>query len=62
MPTGPSGAPFLGGPIVLAIMCACFVSLPLKARLAYDLHMLDADVYGGAYIRSEVYQRAARRY
>jgi hypothetical protein len=81
MPNGHGGVPFLGGPIVLAILFTCFVSLPLKARLgwawvaiclifaalvgwrlAYDLHMRDADAYGGAYTRPEIYRRAARRY
>lgn len=31
-------------------------------RLAYHLHMRDADEYGGAYTAPDVYQRAARRY
>jgi hypothetical protein len=35
MPNGHGGVPFLGGPIVLAILFTCFVSLPLKARLGW---------------------------
>ena len=31
-------------------------------RLAYDLHMRDADEYGGAYTPPDVHRRAARRY
>jgi len=31
-------------------------------RLAYHLHMRDADEYGGAYTAPDVYRRAARRY
>jgi hypothetical protein len=31
-------------------------------RLAYNLHMWDADEYGGAYTEPDVYRRAARRY
>jgi hypothetical protein len=31
-------------------------------RLAYHLHMRDADEYGGAYGTPEEYQRALRRY
>ena len=31
-------------------------------RLAYDLHMRDADEYGGAYTPADVYRRAVLRY
>ena len=81
MPNGHGGVPFLGAPIVFAVMFAFFASLPFKARLgwtwvaiclllaalvgwrlAYDLHLREADEYGGAYTALDVYQRAARRY
>jgi hypothetical protein len=81
MPNGHGGVPFLGAPIVFAIMFATCAGLPPKAqfgwawvgiclvlaalvgwRLAYDLHMRDADEYGGAYTRPDVYRRAAQRY
>jgi len=78
MPNGHSGVPFLGGPMVLAVMFfACCASLPFKERLgwawvaiclifaalagwrlAYDLHMRDADEYGGAYAPPEVHRPA----
>lgn len=31
-------------------------------RIAYYVHMYDADDYGGAYTPPDVYQRASRRY
>jgi len=81
MPNGHGGVPFLGAPIVFAIMFATFAALPFKVwlgwawvviclvlaalvgwRLAYHLHMRDADEYGGAYTSPDVYRRATRRY
>jgi hypothetical protein len=81
MPNGHGGVPFLGAPILFAVMFATFVGLPLKDRLgwawvgiclvlaalvgwrlAYNLHMRDADEYGGGYTPPAVYRQAARRY
>jgi len=83
MPNGHGGVPFLGAPILFAVMFAVLASLPpglqgtlgwvrvafclvLAAlvgwRLAYNLHMRDADEYDGAYTPPDEYRRAARRY
>lgn len=81
MPNGHGGAPFLGAPILLAVLFAIFAFLPVRDRLgwawvgiglvlaalagwrlAYHLHMRDADEYGGAYTAPDAYRRAARRY
>jgi hypothetical protein len=83
MPNGHGGVPFLGSPILLAIMFAVLAWLPVEQhswfgwprvgiclflaaligwRLAYHLHMWDADDYGGGYTPPEIYRRAARRY
>ncbi len=83
MPNGHGGVPFLGAPIVFAVMFAAFAWLPFEVqgwlgwaqvaiclllaalfgwRLAYNLHMWDADEYGGGYTPPDVYRRAARRY
>jgi hypothetical protein len=41
----------------------CLVLAALAGwRLAYHLHMRDADEYGGAYTAPDVYRQAARRY
>lgn len=46
-----------------AWVAICLVLAALVGwRLAYDLHMRDADEYGGAYTPPDVYRRAARRY
>ena len=71
MPNGHGGVPFLGTPILFAAMFATFVALPLRSRfgwawvgwrLAYSLHMWNADEYGGAYTEPGAYRRAVRRY
>ncbi len=83
MPNGHGGIPFLGAPILLAILFAAIAWLPGKLegglgwaqvgfcvllagglgwRLAYHLHMWNADDYGGAYTSKDVYHRALRRY
>ena len=46
-----------------AWVAICLVLAALVGwRLAYNLHMWDADEYGGAYTEPDVYRRAARRY
>jgi hypothetical protein len=46
-----------------AWVAICLVLAALVGwRLAYDLHMRDADEYGGAYTPADDYRRAARRY
>jgi hypothetical protein len=46
-----------------AWVAICLVFAALAGwRLAYALHMWDADEYGGAYTESEVYRQAVRRY
>lgn len=81
MPNGHGGAPFLGAPILFAVLFAVLAALPTRDRLgwawvavclvfaaiagwrlAYHLHMRDADEYGGAYTSPDVYKQAARRY
>ena len=81
MPNGHGGAPFLGAPILLAVLFAIFAFLPVRDRLgwawvgiglvlaalagwrlAYHLHMRDADEYGGAYTSPDIYREASRRY
>jgi hypothetical protein len=80
MPNGHGGYPFLGGPVLFAILFAAFAAFPVKDigwtwvaaclafaalagwRLAYHLHMRDADEYDGAYTSRDEYRRAARRY
>ena len=81
MPNGHGGVPFLGAPVLLAVLFAVAVFLPLREalgwtwvavclalaalagwRLAYHLHMRDADEYDGAYTPNDAYRRAARRY
>jgi hypothetical protein len=44
--------------VVVCLVLAALVGW----RLAYHLHMRDADEYGGAYTPPEVYRRTARRY
>jgi hypothetical protein len=44
-------------------IAVCLVLAALVGwRLAYHLHMRDADEYGGAYTPADAYRRAARRY
>ena len=81
MPNGHGGIPFLGAPILCAIMFAVFAFVPAARqlgwvgvgiclgfaalggwRLAYHLHLRDADEYGGAYTSPDAYRRAAVRY
>jgi hypothetical protein len=78
MPNGHGGAPFLASPILLAIVFAALVALSPGGwawsalslivaaaagwRLAYHLHLREADEYGGAYTSADAYQRALRRY
>lgn len=46
---------------VWVAICLMFAAL-VGWRLAYSLHMWDADEYGGAYTESDVYRRAVWRY
>jgi hypothetical protein len=77
MPNGHGGSPFLGAPILLAALFGvlaafangwavaglCLLVAGLAGwRLAYHLHLRDADEYDGAYTSPDVYQRAVRRY
>ena len=43
------------------VICLVFAAL-VGWRLAYHLHMWDADEYGGAYTEPDVYRRAVVRY
>jgi len=54
----PFEAPLGWAWVALCLMLAALVGW----RLAYHLHMRDADEYGGAYTAPDVYRRAARRY
>ena len=46
-----------------AWVAICLVLAALVGwRLAYNLHMRDADEYGGGYTPLDVYRRAVRRY
>ena len=83
MPNGHGGAPFLGSPVLFAVVFCIVALLPPGAkaslgwawvalglalaalagwRLAYHLHMRDADEYGGGYTPAEARARATRRY
>ncbi|MBF0327810.1 MAG: hypothetical protein HQL10_01480 [Nitrospirae bacterium] len=42
-------------------ICLVFAALG-GWRLAYHLHMWDADEYGGAYTPPDIYQRTLKRY
>jgi hypothetical protein len=77
MPNGHGGAPFLAAPILFAVgaaaaallrlgwasvgLCVLFAGLA-GWRLAYHLHLRDADEYGGAYTSPDVHSRATQRY
>ena len=80
MPNGHGGAPFLGAPIVFALLFLAIVFVPpgnvpgwvrvsvalgfaalAGWRLAYHLHLRDADEYDGAYTEPDAYRRAQRR-
>lgn len=77
MPNGHGGVPFLGAPVVLAILAAAFglmgagwisdgacVAFAALAgwRLAYHLHLRAADEYSGAYTAADAYLRALLKY
>lgn len=83
MPNGHGGYPFLGAPILYAVLFAILAWLPLGGalwlgwarvavclwlaalvgwRLAYHLHLRQADNYGGAYTAPQRYRSAKLRY
>lgn len=83
MPNGHGGVPYLGGPILFAIMFITFARVPfgndgwfvwiriaicvllaaaIGWRIAYYVHMYDADEYGGAYTPPDFRRQATHRY
>lgn len=83
MPNGHGGIPYLGSPILLALLLVVAISVSIEHpsplgygraavclilaaacgwRLAYHLHMREADEYGGAYTSEVELAKSRGRY